>query len=117
MFKINAGKYRHVATLQKLSTIRSPYGGIDRNNDANWDDIATIRIAIFPISGKDVLTAEYVKSEITHRIAIRYNPELTITSDMRINFNGRVFDIISPPIDFQEKNMELQLMCKERGWK
>jgi hypothetical protein len=32
---------------------------------------------------------------------------------MRVLFGERVFSIVSPPINFQEKNIELQILCKE----
>jgi SPP1 family predicted phage head-tail adaptor len=52
---------------------------------------------------------------MTHRIFVRFNPTLKINSSMRILFGDRIFDIISPPINFQEKNIELSILCKERG--
>lgn len=114
LFKINPGKYRHIVTFQKLSEIENPFGEIDREDDANWLDVFKARVGIYPISGKDIFTAEFVNSEITHRIQMRYIPTVTINSHMRIKFGDRVFHIISPPINFQERNFELQFLCRER---
>lgn len=120
MFRINAGKYRHIITLQKLVAVQnggSGYGGygeIDKDEETNWEDVLTTRAGIFPVSGKDYYSvrASVDVPEITHKIQMRY--QSGVDSKMRVKFGNRIFDIISPPIDFQEKHIELQLMCKER---
>lgn len=113
LFQINAGKYRHIITFQKLGESRNSYGEVDRDSSDNWEDVVTVRAGIFPISGKELLSAEFVRAEMTHKIQLRYIKG--IDSEMRIKFGDRIFDIVSPPINFQEKNVELQLMCKERN--
>lgn len=109
LYKINPGKYRHIITIQEKGTARDNYG---RTVDT-FTDVITCRAGIFPISGRDVFMRDFTESEITHRIHIRYNPTVTITSDMRIVFGEKYFMITAPPINFQERDIELQLMCKE----
>lgn len=109
LYKINPGKYRHPVTLQHKSTDRDTYG----RTVESWVTIAYLRAGIYPISGREIFTRDFAGSEITHRIHIRYDPTLTVTSDMRIMFGNRVFAIDAPPINFQERNIEWQLMCKE----
>lgn len=109
LFKINPGKYRHVITIQRQTQERNKYGEIKNV----WTDFFKTRAGIFPISGKEILEKLFVESAITHRIHIRYIPRTPITSEMRILFDNRVFNIIAPPINFQERNDELQLLCKE----
>lgn len=110
MFRINAGKYRHVITFQALQDTADTYG----ENTATWVNTITTRAGIFPISGKEYYSTqlETKTPEITHKIQLRY--QSGITSEMRVKFGDRIFDIISPPINFQEKRLELQLMCRER---
>lgn len=107
-YRINPGELRHRITIQKLNNSQNEYGEISEF----WEDILNIRAGIYPISGKDFFAAETTNNEITHKINIRYVPG--ITSAMRIKFGERYFEIISPPINFQEKNILLQIMCKER---
>jgi SPP1 family predicted phage head-tail adaptor len=109
LFKINPGKYRHVITIQKQTSERNPYGEITEE----WTDIYKTRAGIFPISGKEIFEKQFVESEISHRVHIRYNPTIVINSQMRIIFGDRVFSIVAPPINFQERNDELQILCKE----
>lgn len=75
-----------------------------------WDDITTTRAAIYPISGKEFFSAEKINSKVTHKVNVRYLPN--ITTDMRVKFGERFFHIESA-INFQEKNCILQLLCKE----
>ena len=112
---MNPGKYRHVVIIQRQIATDNPYGERPRKDDANWENVMTTRAGIFPISGRDIFEAMRTDSEITHKIFVRYDPTIKIDSSMRILFDGRIFDIISPPINFQEKNIELSILCKERG--
>lgn len=107
-YRINPGEFRHPIIIQKLDKVSNDYGEL---NDI-WIDFLEIRAAIYPLSGKDFFAAETTNSEITHKINIRYIKG--VTSSMRIKFGERYFEIISPPINFQEKNILLQIMCKER---
>lgn len=113
LFKINPGKYRHIVTFQRLLDVNDSWGETPPEEEQNWEDVLKARVGIFPISGKDVFTAEFVNSEISHRIQMRYNPTFQVDSSMRIKFGNRIFNIISPPINYQEKNVELQFLCRE----
>jgi SPP1 family predicted phage head-tail adaptor len=107
-YQLNPGELRHIVTFQKQSNVENDYG--EETNE--WIDIlVNVRVGIYPISGKEFYTASSVNSEVTHKIRMRYVPN--VTSDMRIKFGDRIFELISPPINFQEKNVEIQLLCKE----
>jgi SPP1 family predicted phage head-tail adaptor len=98
---------RHRITIQQKSFIRDTYG----QPVEEWSDVFTVWASINPLTGKDLFAAESVQSEITHKIKIRF--KLGIKPDMRVRFGDRYFQIISPPINFNERNIELQLMCRE----
>jgi SPP1 family predicted phage head-tail adaptor len=109
-YRINPGELRHIVTFQKPTNAENAYGEV--RDDCDWvDALVDVRVGIYPISGKEFYTASSVNSEVTHKIKMRYVPN--ITSDMRIKFGERIFELISPPINFQEKNVEIQLLCKE----
>lgn len=114
MPRINAGKYRHIVTFQRLTEAQNSYGETSTNNDLNWEDALVARVGIFPISGREYLAFKDVeKAEISHRIVLRYTKG--INSKMRIKFGTRIFDIISPPVNAQERNEELVIFVKERN--
>lgn len=106
IFLQNAGKYRHPITIQKQSETKNEYG----ERVTVWTDFTLSRASMNPISGKQYLNSEAIKSEISHQIHLRYIPNLDPT--MRVKFGDRYFQIITI-INFQEMNKELQLMCKE----
>lgn len=115
MARINAGKYRHVVTFQKLKeAAQNTYGETSVNIDENWEDVFTARVGIFPISGREALglEADLRQGEISHRIVLRYRTG--VDSNMRIKFGNRIFEMTSPPVNAQERNDELLLFCKER---
>lgn len=107
-YRINSGEFKHRIIIQKLNKVRNKYGELIDT----WVDFLEVRAAIYPLSGKDFFAAETINSEVTHKINIRYVEG--ITSAMRIQFGSRYFEITAPPINFQEKNVLLQIMCKER---
>jgi SPP1 family predicted phage head-tail adaptor len=105
-YRINPGEYRHVIEFESLENVSDSYGApFDR-----WLHVLKTRAAIYPISGKEFYAAETVNSEVSHKVNMRYMPG--ITPDLRIKFGDRFFSIISI-INFQEKNIQLQLLCKE----
>lgn len=114
MARINAGKYRHIVTFQRLKEAQDLYGETSANVEENWEDVLTSRVGIFPISGREFLTmqGDLKESEVSHRIVLRYTKG--IDSTMRIKFGIRIFDMISPPINNYERNDELLIFCKER---
>lgn len=106
MRKINAGEYRHIIIFQELTNKRNAYGEIEKE----WEDVYKTKAAIYPLSSRELFQAGVISNETTHKIYLRYLP--LIKNDMRIKFNDRYFRIISI-IDFEERNKELQLLCRE----
>ncbi len=106
-YRINPGEFRHPIIFQRVTDSQDEYGAPINE----WQNIINARAAIYPINGKDFFMAEQTNNELTHKIHIRFMPG--ITPDMRIKFGERYFEISSPPINFQEKNTMLQLLCKE----
>jgi len=107
-YRINPGEYRHKITIQQKTKTQNDYG----EEIEDWVDVVSARSGIYPISGREFFAAETVNSEVSHKVNLRYIPNATITPDMRIKFGNRFFHIISV-INFQERNIELQLLCKE----
>lgn len=105
-YRINPGEFRHVITFQKLGNTQDDYGAPIEQ----WNNTLTTRAGIYPLSGREFYAAETVNSEVTHKINMRYMTGLT--PDMRIKFGDRYFNIISI-INFQERNIMLQLLCRE----
>jgi SPP1 family predicted phage head-tail adaptor len=73
--------------------------------------VVTVWAYIEPLTGRQYFSAETVNSEVTHKIKLRYRTG--IISDMQVKFGTRTFKIISPPMNLNEGNVEMHLMCKE----
>jgi len=103
---MGAGKYRHYITIQQ------PVETIDDVGQTvtSWEDYKTVWAQIQPLKGREYWQSQQVNAEVTHRITIRYLEG--INSKMRVKFGDRYFEI-EPPINPDEKNVELVMLCKE----
>lgn len=105
-YKINPGEFRHSITFQKLTKTQNSFG----EEIEDWQDVVSAKAGIYPISGKEFFAADTISSEVTHKLNMRFLPN--IKPNMRVKFGERYFDIKSI-INFQERNIELQIMCSE----
>lgn len=102
---MNPGRLRHKITFQQNKPIELPSGTyVDK-----WEDIATVRAEVKPISGRELLAAEAELSEVTVRVWLRYRPD--ITPSCRMVYRGLNYDIQSviPDVKFTR----LELLCKQ----
>lgn len=107
---MRAGRLRHRIKFQAKTGTPVPdgYGG----STIPWVDFATkIPAAIEPLSGRELLAAQAVQNETSHKVTLRYQPG--ITAAMRVVFGSRVFAITAPPLNKDERNRELTLLCSE----
>lgn len=110
---MRAGSLRHRLTIQTASTGRDSFGAGDQGP---WIDDKTIWGGIWPLSGNEYFNSQQVKSNVSHKLRIRYTTLSNgsrITSKNRIKYNSdRYFNIISI-INPDERNIYLDLMCNE----
>lgn len=100
------GKLRHRVKIQAYTAGRDSFGG----EEPVWTDVATVWASVTPVSGKEYFASAQVNAEISTKITMRYISG--ITPKMRVVFGNRVFEIISV-LNFEERGIELNLMCKE----
>jgi len=105
---MNAGRLRHQIDIQRnTASIPSTSGGSD-----TWVALYTgLWAAIWPLKGEEAVVAMQTQSTITHRVRIRY--QAGILPGMRVRCGERYFNIIAAPINLDERNRELELMCQE----
>ncbi|QRN84841.1 phage head closure protein [Clostridia bacterium] len=104
MMKI--GRLRKQIAIEVSMTGRDSFGA----ETSEWVQFAKVWAEVSPISGKEYVSFSQVNAEITTKITIRYLAGLT--TEMRVLFKDRIFEIISI-INYEEKNVSLLLMCKE----
>lgn len=104
---MNIGKMRHRITIEQKTRVPDGAGGYTES----WLPFAAVWAAVDPISGKEYFEAQQIQSAVTHKIRIRYRSG--IIPSMRVNFKGRIFAMTSPPINWEERNRDMLLMCSE----
>ena len=100
--------------LNKRITIQSAVtssDGMGHEKIDRWEDEKTIWAGLRPALGREYTDNQQTESQISHEIRTRYRSG--ITTDKRIKFGDRYFDIVSV-INVRERNRELVLMCKEQ---
>lgn len=106
---MNPARFRNRITIQK------PSSGKDEDGfpiSGGWIDVKKTWADIETLEGKEFFQASAVQEEKTSRFIIRYTEG--ITGDMRIVFRGRIFDIVAPPINDDERNITLTIMAEEQ---
>ena len=103
---MNIGKLRHRITLLKQVNEVNDYGA----SVQTWRMVATVWAEVRPLSGREYFSAQQVQSEVTTQIWLRYIDG--IKPSMKVKFANREFEILSV-LNTQERDVSLQLMCKE----
>jgi SPP1 family predicted phage head-tail adaptor len=104
----NSGSFRHRITFLKPETFEDEIG----QEETEWVEFKKAWAMIKTVKGSEYVAAGAERATITYRFIIRYTKG--ITSDMRISYQGRIFDIIEPPINDDELNKTLTILAKER---
>lgn len=102
----NPGVLRQKIVIEQPGSTQGNTGGWKNA----WPVFATVRAQIEPQGGSEQLGAAAFEPESIQRITIRYLPG--ILPAMRINFNGRYFDILNIN-NLQERNRWMVIMARE----
>ena len=104
---MKAGELRHKVTIQKVSqTLDSSRQTVDL-----WTKLAEVWAAVEPLSGRELLNAQQIQPDVTHRVRIRHRDD--VTAKMRVQHDSRNLNIESI-INVNERDRELHLLCRER---
>jgi len=103
---MEAGRLRHVVELQENQPTKN---SLNETID-NWVTVATLRAAISTLNGREIMAANAVGAQSTHKIEVRYHP--SITAEKRVLFGTRTFDINNVN-NVDERNREMILTCQE----
>jgi len=105
----NTGSFRNRITFLKLASIEDELG---QEIGEDWVEFKNAWAIIKTLKGSEYLSSGSERATIISRFIIQYIEG--ITADMRIDYNGRIFDIIEPPINDDELNKTLTILAKER---
>jgi SPP1 family predicted phage head-tail adaptor len=76
-----------------------------------YTEFASVRAAVEPMTGKEYAEAQKIRAETTYNITTRYVKG--ITSDMKIRFGEKEFDIVSI-LNIGERNEQLKIVASEK---
>ncbi len=102
------GELRKCVTVQSESQTSDNAGGYA----LAWTNLATVWANIKPASGSEVYTAQHLEGHITHHITMRWRSDITLTTDMRILYGARVFNIRAL-LNTDESNQWIDLLVEE----
>lgn len=97
---------RHRVVFQSRQETDDGYGG----KTVSWQDVFEAWAKIEPVSASERFKAMGMNMKVSHRIYIRYRPE--VSSKMRIKYGKRKFEI-EGIIDIGEQKKYLELLCSE----
>lgn len=114
---MGVGYATNPAVFDKEVTILKEFVIQDESNTpvSHWHPMARVRASIEPLSGRDYWLAAQSQSEASVSIIIRYIKG--ITDRMHIKYASEdgevIYEMKSPPINYKEQNLYLELMCRE----
>ena len=100
------GELRKRVTIQAETPTTDNAGGYA----LGWTDVATVWADIRPLTGNEAFTAEHLEGLVTHRVTMRY--VTGITTDMRVTYNSRAFNIRAV-LNTDERNQWTELLVEE----
>jgi SPP1 family predicted phage head-tail adaptor len=103
---VMAGRLRHRVTLKSNSPSVDEYG----DESESWGTEGTVWARIEPLRGQELLLAQQVNAELSHRVTIRYYSGCS--PQWRVYFGNRTLEIVSVR-DPEERNIKMELLCKE----
>lgn len=106
-----SGDMRRQMDFQTRATTQDAVGG----QSTSWTTAFTAWVSIEPLSGRELLAAKAVRSEVTHRVCVRYRSALAdtkVVSAMRGIYNGRIFNFHAS-MNQEERNAFIEIMASE----
>jgi SPP1 family predicted phage head-tail adaptor len=108
---MQAGQLNKTIVLQRRDMQRDSHGA----QVPNWSDVAQMRAAIVPLSGRQALVAQAFNAQLTHQILVRYTHRFADPLElpkMRIVWGTRIFNIHAA-MNEDESNRQVTLMVFE----
>lgn len=105
---MQAGRLRHAIALQKATESRDALGGVT----LTWATQATRQGSISPLRGVELQAAQQTEARVTHKITLRYTPDLSPDATWRLLFGSRIFHVVSI-LNVDERNRTWEILATE----
>lgn len=107
---MQAGKLRHLLSLQRRAVAKDPDTGAVSET---WPEVAKVWASIEPLSAREFVAAQGVQSEVTTRITIRYRSDVNATMRLEYAARGVIYNIQGVLPDKGSGLEYLTLPCSE----
>ena len=108
---MKTGRLRHQVTIQRDANHGVPDASGGQQAE-DWQSITVRPANVIPLTGRERFTAQQVVPDVTHRVEMRFDPEVQTKPVYRLLYANRPLQIESA-INVDERSRELHLMCKE----
>jgi SPP1 family predicted phage head-tail adaptor len=108
---MQAGDLRKRVMFQQRSVATDSFGA----QAVTWTDLFPAWAQIEGLTTREILAAQAITSDVTHRITVRYRATLSNPSAvaaLRVLYGSRIFNI-SGGINVDERNVEIELLATE----
>ena len=100
-------------TIKRL-TIGAFSEPIDETDDGNWIRIGKEWVQMLTQGSVEYTIGDRVEQRTLYQVTMRWSPQAAAyTAKMRIEYEGRIFNIAGPPMNLDEKDKWLQLNAIE----
>lgn len=109
------GYYQKLITIEKLKTtgLDDDYGTLDQTLDASWETHTKAYARLYTRGGREFYQANQNHADLSHLWEVPDSSKVReITPKMRINWNGRIFQILSAQ-DKDENRQYTEISTKE----
>ena len=104
------GAMRHRVTIQHPLETRTDSGHVTHS----WKDLRTVWADVRPLSGRELLSAQQVQSDTTHKVTIRYMDGVDNKNRLVWSNNALTKTLeVTSAIDVGARERFLELMCRE----
>lgn len=107
---VRAGALNRRVTVQQRATGHDAYG----QESETWNTLFTTWASIETLDGRELLAAQAIATESTHRLTFRYRATLAVIdgTKCRVMYQGRIFNIKSLD-DVDTRHEYFEALCTE----
>lgn len=105
--KSRVRSYRHQARIFRCIEVSDGEDGLTQSEVT----VCEPWVSLVPLEGRELERARQRDARATHQVRTHYRAGIDVRMFMRCK--GRVFELTSPPLNVEERNVELQFLVVE----
>jgi head-tail adaptor len=108
---------RYVMVRQLKTTLTQDASGhVDKVSSSSWQDVANEWCQFISQGSREFVIGDELQQTLSHQVTMRWSPRAAAyTAGMRLEYDGRIFNIAGPPQNVDEKDKWLRFGVIESG--